>query len=139
MTGVGSRSQLAVELGDLRPIGPLEARRARVQGGDRRLQLVGPGPPQPQRAVEQAQALGDRVRVPARAVLVGRGRRLARRAGAGRPPRVVQQHQRQQAEHLGVVGHQRGEQPAEADRLGAQLGADERVALDAVWPSVKMR
>ena len=43
--------------------------------------------------------------------------------------RVVQQHQRQQSPDLGVVGHQPRQQPAEADRLVAELVADEPVAL----------
>ena len=42
---------------------------------------------------------------------------------------VVQQHQREQAQHLGVVGHQPAQQPAEADRLAAQLAAHQPVAL----------
>jgi hypothetical protein len=43
--------------------------------------------------------------------------------------RVVQQHQCQQSPHLGVVGHQLGQQLTEADRLVAQLPADEALAL----------
>ena len=42
--------------------------------------------------------------------------------------RVVQQHQRQQAGDLGVVGHQTVQQPPQPDRLGAQLAAHEPVA-----------
>ena len=36
---------------------------------------------------------------------------------------VVQEHQREQAERLGLVGHQHGEQLREADRLVAERGA----------------
>jgi hypothetical protein len=48
---------------------------------------------------------------------------------ARRAPRVVQEHQREQSPHLGVVGHQLAQQQAESDRLVAQLFADETVAL----------
>ena len=41
----------------------------------------------------------------------------------------MQQHQREQSAHLGVLGHQPGEQLAEADRLVAQLLAHEAIAL----------
>ena len=41
----------------------------------------------------------------------------------------MQQHQREQPPHLGVVGHQPRQQLAEADRLVAQLLADEAIAL----------
>ena len=41
--------------------------------------------------------------------------------------RVVQQHQREQAAHLGLVGHERAEHAGEPDRLVAQLAAHERV------------
>jgi hypothetical protein len=40
----------------------------------------------------------------------------------------VQQHQRQQTPHLGVVGHQPGQQVPEPDRLLAQLPAHEAIA-----------
>jgi hypothetical protein len=41
----------------------------------------------------------------------------------------VEQHQRQQPEHLGLVRHQRREQLPEPDGLGRQLAANRRVAL----------
>jgi hypothetical protein len=40
----------------------------------------------------------------------------------------VEQHQREQAEDLGLVGHQLREDPGESDGLAAQLPADQRVA-----------
>ena len=46
----------------------------------------------------------------------------------GAPPGVVQEHEREQPEDLGLVGHEVDEDPGEADRLRAQLLADERVA-----------
>ena len=44
-------------------------------------------------------------------------------------PRVLEQHQREQAEHLRLVGHQRGEHPPESDRLAGEVGACSRVAV----------
>ena len=93
-----------------------------MQRGDRRLQLVRAAPPLLQRGVEHRQALADCAAVPARAVLLLEQHQRAVGADAGRAPRIVQQHQREQAARLGLVGHQRDQQPAEADRLGAQSG-----------------
>ena len=45
-----------------------------------------------------------------------------RRAGAGRAPRVGQQHQRQQPGDLAVVGQQPVQLAGQPDRLGGQLG-----------------
>ena len=70
-----------------------------------------------------------------------RSRRRARASGPGRSSstssplrvharvaaRVVQQHQREQAAHLGLVGHQLGQQRGQPDRLVAQLAAHDRV------------
>ena len=66
--------------------------------------------------------------VPARAVLVGQRDVAPVAADAGVAARVVDEHQRQQAGGLGVVGHQLREQAPEADRLRAQLVAHEAVA-----------
>ena len=52
---------------------------------------------------------------------VGRGARGA--------PRFGEQQQREQSEHFGLVGHELREQAREADRLGAEVGADELVAV----------
>ena len=41
----------------------------------------------------------------------------------GRAPRVVDEHQRQEAVHLALVGHQLGERPAEPDRLAGEIDA----------------
>ena len=39
--------------------------------------------------------------------------------------RVLEQHEREEAEHLGLVGHEHGEELPEPDRLVAQVGAHE--------------
>ena len=66
--------------------------------------------------------------VPARAVLVVEQHEVAALADPGVAPGVVEQHQRQQPGRLGLVGEQRDHDPRQADRLGAQLAADQRVA-----------
>jgi hypothetical protein len=49
----------------------------------------------------------------------------------------VEQHQRQQPEHLGLVGKQAREQPAQADRLGGEVRARERLAARGEVPLVE--
>ena len=74
-------------------------------------------------------ALGDQRAVPPGAVLVGEQHELAVAASVRAARRdSVEQHQREQAQRLGLVRHQLDEQAAEPDRLGAQVVADERVA-----------
>ena len=65
------------------------------------------------------------VPVPPCAVLVGEAHERAVGRGAGRPPRLGEQHEREQPEHLGLVRHQIREQAGEADRLGTELVAHE--------------
>ena len=125
----GRRRQLAeplVERRNLRPVGL----RLQVERRDRGLELVRPGTAQRQRPVEHGATLLDPLGVPQRAILVVEQHELARGVEPRSPARVVQQHQREQAEHLGLVGHQHREHLAEPDRLVAQLGARRRpVAL----------
>ena len=72
-------------------------------------------------------------RGPSAAVLVGEQHELAVGVGARVAARVVEQHEREQADRLGLVGHQLDEQAAEPDRLGAQVAratsASPRVAV----------
>jgi hypothetical protein len=75
--------------------------------------------------VQQAQALVDFARVPAGAVLVLQGHEVTRFVYPGGAPSVVQEHEREQAEGLGLVGHQVGQGAGETDRLRAQALAHE--------------
>ena len=104
----GDPRELAVQRGDLRPV----ARLVGVQRRDRRLHDVGPRPRSASARSSARAARGDLRRVPQRAVLVGEQHDLAV-AQARLAARVVQQHQRQQAVHLGLVGHQLGERAPE--------------------------
>ena len=117
----GEPRELAVERGDLRPV----ARLVGVQRRDRRLHDVRAAAPQRERPVEHGPPVGDLRRVPERAVLVGEQHEIAV-AEARRAPRVVQQHHRQQAVHLRLVGHQLGERAPEPQRLGRQVAARPR-------------
>ena len=111
-----------------------------MQRGDRRLERVRAGrAPKPQRALDQRQRLGDHRGVPARAVLVGHQHEPAVGVDARRPARVDEQHQRQQAGRLGLVGHQQEHDLGEPDRLGGEVVARQVRAAVAVWPSLKTR
>ena len=96
-----------------------------MHGRDRRLHLVGPRAGPRQRVGDQRDALRDRGGVPARPVLSLQRDQLAAGAGAGRPPGIGQQHQREQAGDLAVVGQQAVQHAGEPDRLGGQLDAGE--------------
>ena len=126
------REQLPVERGDLRPVGLV----LEVERRDRRLELVRAGPAEPQGAVEQAAALLDPGPVPERAVLLlqQHERLAASRLAAG----VVEEHQRRQAERLGLVRHQHGEQLPEPNGLVAELVAHRR-AVARVEDEVERR
>ena len=121
--------QLGVERGDLRPVGRRGVGGGGVQRGDGGLQLVGPGRSWRQGLVERMGALGDPATVPERAVLAIQRDVLAAFVDARVAAGVLQQHQREQAERLGVAGQQVDQQAPEADRLAAELAADEAVAV----------
>jgi hypothetical protein len=94
-----------------------------VHGGNRRLQLIGPDRPSRQGPAYQRNALSDRIVVPEAAVLVRQRDQLAAGAGARRSPCVCQEHQREQARDLAVVGEQPVDDASEPDRFAGQLGA----------------
>ena len=67
-------------------------------------------------------SLVDQRVVPGAAVLLAEGDELAVRRDAGRATGLGEQHQRQQAGHLAVLGEQRADQTRQPDRLGGQVG-----------------
>jgi hypothetical protein len=91
-----------------------------VQRSDRGLDDVRASPTQRKCPVEQRTPSGDLRLIPARAILVGEQDELAL-VEAGLPPGVVEEHQREQALHLGLVGHQADERAAEADCLPGEV------------------
>jgi len=104
--------QRAIQKLDLGPVGVLGPRRAGMQRGDGGLELIRTRPTVPHRLVEQRQPLGDHRPVPAAAILVVEQHDGAVGIEPRRGARVLKQHQRRQAHHLGLGREQR--------RLGAQ-------------------
>ena len=102
-----------------------------MERGDRRLQLVRPAPAPAQRRLQDRQALGDLVALPAAPVLLLERDQRAAGVDPGRAAGVMQQHQGEQALGLRLVGQQLHQQPAEADRLAAEIGAHQAVAFGA--------
>ena len=93
-----------------------------VQPSDLGLQEVGPVAAQTPGALERGATGLDLGAVPQCAILLGEQHELAV-AQSRIAARVVQEHQRQQAEHLGLVRHQLAERDAQPDRLRRELAA----------------
>ena len=90
-----------------------------VHRGDRGLQLVRAERRGRERVRDERDALVDAApRSQRRAVLLGERDQRAVGAGARGAARVGEQHQREQAGDLAVVGQQAVHLPGEADRLG---------------------
>ena len=124
--GDGCRArQLAVQTDQLLPVRLLGAEGPGVAGGDGRLEgvgaarvaeRVGPG--------QRVQAPVDVEAVPGAAVLVQQEDGRARRPGPGAQARRLDLHQRHQPVDLGLVRREGGQDAAEPQRLGAELGAE---------------
>ncbi len=132
--GGGDDEQLIVERDHPAPVGRPDRGGVAVHGGDRGLDLVRAGPAQLQAAADEGLSLADQVSVPERAVLRGERDQIAVGVRAGRSPRVGEHQQREQAQHLGFVGQQFGQQASEPDRLGAQVVADQTVPAGSGVP-----
>ena len=107
----------AVEDLDLGPVGGGRGAGLGVHGRDGRLELVRADRAVRQRALDERDALVDEVAPPQRAVLLRQRDQRPRRVETGRPPRVGEQHQREQPRHLGVTRQQVVQPPGEPDRL----------------------
>ena len=103
---VGHALEHLVQREDLRPVGILGARRLVVDGGDRRLQLILANATLRQRRAGERHAFGDGSPIPQRSILLVERNQLAIGSRARRTTRVGQQHQRQQAGNVSVVGQQ---------------------------------
>jgi hypothetical protein len=93
-----------------------------VHGRNRRLQGVGAEAPRSKRALGERDAFGDLVFIPQRAILVVQQDQLSYRGDARGAARFLQQHQPQQAHHLGFR-KQVEKHSTQADRLAAQFGS----------------
>ncbi|MHC2316297.1 hypothetical protein ACVIHC_003343 [Bradyrhizobium diazoefficiens] len=114
--------QHLVEPADLRPVGRLKARRARMQRGDRGLHRIGLRPAgYAQCVVHETQTRLDLRAIPERAVLLFQQHDVADRRRASGAARVVQQHQGQQALDPGPVRHQPVEQTTEPDGFDREI------------------
>ncbi len=77
--------------------------------------------------MHEANPLRDLLAVPERAVLLGQQDDLAALVGAALATGVVQEHQGEQALYLWLLRHHLVQHPSEADRLSAELLADQLV------------
>ena len=129
MTGEGCRAQkLAVELCDLGPVRLLCAHRLGVDGGDRGLERVEAGAAAHEGRPSQRDAFPDRLAVPEAAILVLEQHDLPRVRKPRRPPRIVEEHQREEGARLGRRRHELRDEPGEANRLRAEVVAPELLA-----------
>ena len=115
--------ELVVERDDLGPVGRRAGRGVGVDGGDGRLDLERPGLVAAQAGPDEVVALGDEAAIPARAVLVGEADHRPVGSGARGSPGLGEQHEREEADGFGLVGHELGEHAAEADRFARQVDA----------------
>jgi len=81
--------------------------------------------------------LRDQRAIPARAVLVRQPDELSIWTRARRAPRLAQEHEREQALRLGLVGHQLDQQATEPDRLGREVRPRQRAARRCRVPLVE--
>ena len=115
-TGVGiQRQQLVVVRDDPRPVGVRGVGRGHVAPRDRGLHLVRRRATR-RRAAASSSATPSAIAasVPPRPVLLLERHEVAGAVDPGVAPGVVQQHQREQARRLGLVGHQRRPAPGRA-------------------------
>ena len=114
------RVELVVEGDDLRPVGGVGGGGVGVDGGDGGLDLERSGLVAAQAGADEVVAFGDERAVPQGAVLVGETDHRSVGGGAGRLPGFGEQHEGEEPDGFGLVGHELGEHPSEADRLTAR-------------------
>jgi hypothetical protein len=98
-----------------------------VERRDRRLHLVLPGLRGTNRPIEDGLPLVDLGAIPTCPVLVLEQHEVTIRCRARVASRVVEQHQGEQAEGLGLVRHELDEHASQPDRLAGQLAPHERL------------
>ncbi len=91
-----------------------------MHGGDGCLDRVRSGRPPRQRAADETGTFRDLFPVPQAAILLVEQDHVAGRRGPGRAPRVLEQHQRQEAQRFGLW-QQIDEQPSQPDGFGGQI------------------
>ena len=98
-----------------------------MDGGDRGLQRVRTDPSRRERARHQCGAFADLIAIPQPAILVGEQHDFAGRRRARRAPGFVEQHEREQADRLGL-GQQIDQQSSEPNRLARQVHPRHRLS-----------
>ncbi len=129
--------QFAVQRGDLAPVRGLGCPRLVVNGRDGRLELVRTGSAHPQGTLDERSPLLDLPAVPLRSILVGEQDQVARGAHPRITTSVLEQHEGEEAERLGLSRHQVRQHAAKAYRLRRELAAHERVARARRVPLVE--
>ncbi len=89
----------------------------------RRLELIAADRAHAARPHQQRLGVLDHPRIPRRRVLIGERHVVAARAAPRAAPGLRMQHQRQQAERLGLLRQQRGDEPAEPNAFGGEVAA----------------
>ena len=111
--------QPVVQPRDRPPVGVGEGGGSAVDALDGRLQLKRPQPASAEATEDQVVAFRDQRSVPLRAVLVAEQHHVV--TAACRRPGLAEQHQGEQADRLGLIGHERHKQPSQPDRLPSQV------------------
>jgi hypothetical protein len=119
---------VVVELEDLAPVGVLGGGGVGVDGVDGGLELVRTRLVAAEATAYEILALVDQRAVPEVAVLVGEADQRAVGSDPGRAAGLLEEHQGEQTDCLGLVRHQLHQQATETQSLGAQFVADEAVA-----------
>ena len=96
-----------------------------VAGGDGRLDLERPGRPSRRAAARRSWPSAMAAASNSERSCSARTTRSPASSTRAALPGVVEQHQRQQAERLGLVGHQRAQDPTQADGLARQAAPDQ--------------
>ena len=117
----GDRLERLVQHEDLGPVRVLGAPCLVMDCRDCRLELVGPGRSPGEGRRDQRRSLVDHRPVPAAAVLAVERHEAAVGPGASRPPRIREQHQREQPADLGVDGQHAMDVACEADGLRGEI------------------
>ena len=108
---------MVVQRDDLGPVGCVERIGGAVHRLDRGLDLEGARPAATDAGADDRMPFLDHHAIPPGPVLIAQ-QDQAPVVRAGGCPRLAQQHQRQQARRLRLVGHQLDERASEPDRLG---------------------
>src|ERR1700730_4116434 len=116
--------ELVVELKNLPPVSVRCGRGIRMNRVDRSLDLIRTRLVAPETLTDHRFALGDQPAIPQTPVLGREEKESTSRRGASGSPGREEQHQPEQADDLGLIGHQLDEHTAEPDGLCTELISD---------------